>query len=170
VLAGLTQLPKVIDFFQSGSIGAVANTNSKLRYVVSPFETLGIWPSGNWLLGTHDISHFWIFGLIGLAGLVFGVGWWIARTDYAVPAAVASGILVYLATKYIQGGGLYILAKAVVVPASVVMLLVVTALLSPGGGWAKRAFAAVFVALAAYSSFLALGDAICDAQPRLCQL
>ncbi len=169
MLAGLTQLPKVIDFFQSGSIGAVANTNSKLRYVVSPLETLGIWPSGNWLLGTHDVSSFWIFGLIGLAGLAFGLAWWIARTDYAVPAAVFSGILVYLATKYIQDGGLYILAKAVVVPASAVMLLVVTALLSPGG-WPKRIFAAVFIGLAAYSSFLALRDTIVAPDHRLHEL
>jgi hypothetical protein len=170
VAAGLTQLPKVIDFFQSGSIGAVANTNSKLRYVVSPLQTLGIWPSGNWLLGTHDLSSFWIFGAIGLAGLAVGIAWWIERRDYAVPAAVASGILVYLATKYIQNGGLYILAKAVVVPASVVMLLVVTALLSPGGGWPKRVFAAVFIALAAYSSFLALRDTVVAPDHRLHEL
>ena len=31
----------MIDFIQSGSIGSVADTNSKLRYVVSPLETLG---------------------------------------------------------------------------------------------------------------------------------
>ena len=170
VLAVLTQLPKVIDFFESGSIGNVADTNSKLRYVVSPLETLGIWPSGNWLLGTHDLSSFWVFGLIGLAGLVFGLVWWIARTDYAVPAAVISGVLVYLATKYIQDGGLYILAKAVVVPASAVMLLVVTALLAPGGGWLKRGFAAVFIALAAYSSFLALRDTVVAPDHRLHEL
>ena len=170
VLAGLTQLPKVIDFLQSGSIGNVADTNSKLRYVVSPFESLGIWPSGNWLLGTHDFSHdwvFWLFGLIGVAGLVFGLAWWIARRDYALPAAVTSGILVYLATKYIEHGGLYILAKAVVVPATAVMLLVVTALLVPGGGLLKRVFAVVFIALAAYSSFLALRDTIVAPNHRL---
>ena len=82
------------------------------------------------------------------------------KRDYAVPAAVVSGILVYLLTKYPENGGLYILAKAVVVPASVVMLLVVAALFAPGGGWAKRIFAVVFVALAAYSSFLALRDTV----------
>jgi hypothetical protein len=169
-LVGLSQLDKVIDFLQSGSIGNVSQTNSKLRYVVSPLETLGIWPSGNWLLGTHDVSHFWIFGAIGLAGLAVGFAWWIPRGDFAVPAAVVSGIAVYLATKYIQDGGLYILAKAVVVPASVVMLLVVTALLAPGGGWPKRIFAAVFIALAAYSSFLALRDTVVAPDHRLHEL
>ena len=170
VLAGLTQLPKIIDFFNSGSIGNVADTNSKLRYVVSPLETLGIWPSGSWLLGTHDVSHFWIFGAIGLAGLIIGLVWWIGRVDYAVPAAVISGIVIWLATKYIENGGLYILAKAVVVPASVVMLLVLAALLAPGGGWPKRIFAVVFIALAGYSTFLALRDTVIAPDDRLQQL
>jgi hypothetical protein len=173
VVVGLIELPKVIDFIQSGSIGNVADTNSKLRYVVSPLETLGIWPSGNWLLGTHDFSHdwlYWLFGLIGIAGLVVGLVWWTARRSYAVPAAVVSGFVVYLLTKYVENGGLYILAKAVVVPASVVMLLVVVALLAHGGGPARRVFAAVFIALAAYSSFLALRDTVVASTNRLEQL
>ncbi len=170
VLVGLTQLPKVLDFLNSGSVGNVLDTNSKLRYVVSPLETLGIWPSGSWLLGTHDVTHFWIFGLIGIAAVGIGLVWWTAKRDYAVPAAVASGLVIYLGTKYIENGGLYILAKAVVVPASVVMLLVVTALLSKGGGWPKRIFAVVFVALAGYSSFLALRDTVVAPHDRLQEL
>ena len=106
----------------------------------------------------------------GSPALLFGLIWWIARRDYAVPAAVISGLLVYLLTKYVENGGLYILAKAVVVPASVVMLLVVTALLSPGGGWPKRIFAVVFIALAAYSSFLALRDTVIAPDNRLQEL
>ncbi|HSD24492.1 MAG TPA: hypothetical protein VLB79_09215 [Solirubrobacterales bacterium] len=173
IVVGLIELPKVIDFVQSGSIGNVADTNSKLRFVVSPLETLGVWPSGNWLLGTHDFSHewaYWLFGLIGLAGLIVGFAWWMERRDYAVPAAVVSGFVIYLLTKYIENGGLYILAKAVVVPASVVMLLVITALLAPGAGPAKRTFAVAFIALAAYSSFLALRDTIVAPTGRLEQL
>jgi hypothetical protein len=173
VIVGLIELPKVLDFLQSGSIGNVADTNSKLRYVVSPLETLGIWPSGDWLLGTHDFSHdwlYWLFGLIGLAGLFVGFAWWMLRRDYAVPAAVVSGLVVYLLTKYAEDGGLYILAKAVVVPASAVMLLVVMALLARGAGPGRQAFAVVFVALAAYSSFLALRDTIVASTGRLEQL
>jgi hypothetical protein len=170
LLAALAQLPKIIDFINSGSIGNVAGTDSKLRYVVSPLETLGVWPSGSWLLGTHDVTHFWIFGAVGLAALVFGLVWWIGRIDYAVPSAVISGLLIWLGTKYVESGGLYILAKAVVVPASVVMLLVVVALLSPGGGWPKRIFAVVFVALAGYSSFLALRDTVIAPDDRLQEL
>ena len=173
VLIGLIELPKVIDFLSSGSIGNVADTNSKLRYVVSPLETLGIWPSGNWLLGTHDFSHdwlYWLFGLIGIAGLVYGLVWWTRQHSYAIPAAVISGLVVYLLTKFLEDGGLYILAKAAVVPASVVMLLVVVALFASGGGTVKSVFAVVFVALAAYSSFLALRDTIVASTDRLEQM
>jgi len=173
VIVGLIELPKVLDFLRSGSIGNVADTNSKLRFVVSPLETLGVWPSGNWLLGTHDFSHdwiYWLFGLIGLAGLIVGLAWWIGRRDYAVATAVLSGLVIYLVTKYVEDGGLYILAKAVVVPASVVMLLAIVALLAPGGGLGRRAFAVVFIALAAYSSFLALRDTIVASTGRLDQL
>ncbi|HET9120076.1 MAG TPA: hypothetical protein VFN72_06050, partial [Solirubrobacterales bacterium] len=87
-----------------------------------------------------------------------------------VPAAVVSGMVVYLLTKYVENGGLYILAKAAVVPASVVMLLVVVALFAHGGGPGKMIFAVVFVTLAAYSSFLALRDTIVASTDRLEQL
>ena len=173
LVVGLIELPKMLDFVRSGSIGNVADTNSKLRFVVSPLETLGIWPSGNWLLGTHDFSHdwlYWLFGLIGIAGLVLGFAWWVSRRSYAVPAAVVSGIVVYLLTKYIESGGLYILANAAVVPASVVMLLIVVALIAPDGRPGRRIFAVVFIALAAYSSFLALRDTIVASTNRLEQL
>jgi hypothetical protein len=160
VLVGLTQLPKAIDFAQSGAVGNVAGTDSKLRYAVSPFETLGIWPSGNWLLSTTDLSSAWIFALIGVAGLAFGLAWWIGKRDFALPAAVISGVAIYAYLRWVRDGGLYIQAKAVVVPASLVMLLVLAALFPPGGGWWRRGFAVVFVGLAAYSSFLALRDVV----------
>jgi hypothetical protein len=160
VLVGLTQLPKAIDFAQSGAVGNVAGTDSKLRYAVSPFETLGIWPSGNWLLSTTDLSSAWIFAVIGMAGLAFGLVWWMQKRDFGVPAAVLSGVAIYAYLRWVRDGGLYIQAKAVVVPASLVMLLVLFALFAPGGGRLKRGFAVVFVALAAYSSFLALRDVV----------
>lgn len=166
VLVGLSQLPKAIDFAQSGAVGNVAGTASKLRFAVSPFESFGIWPSGEWLLSTTDLSSAWIFAAIGVAGAIVGLIWWMRNRDFAVPAALVSGVAVYAYVRWgrelhgAEGGELYIQMKAVVVPASVVMLLVLTALFAPGGGWLKRGFAVVFVALAAYSSFLALRDVV----------
>jgi hypothetical protein len=170
VLVGLTQLPRVIDFVHSGAIGTVLETSSKLRYAVSPFETLGVWPSGNWLLSTTDLSAAWIFAAIGVAGAAFGLAWWLSRRDFAVPAALVSGIVVYVYLRSIRDGGLYVQAKALVVPASLVTLMVLFALFSPGGGWAKRVFAVVFVALAGYSSFLALRDTVVAPDHRFHEL
>jgi hypothetical protein len=163
-LVGLTQLPKAIDFAQAGAVGTVAGTDSKLRFAVSPFETLGIWPSGEWLLSTTDLSSAWIFAVIGSAGLAFALVWWLVQRDFAFPAAVISAVATYAYVRldpFREGeGGLYIQMKAVVVPASLVMLVVLFALLGSGGGRLKRGFAAVFVVLAAYSSFLALRDVV----------
>jgi hypothetical protein len=170
LLVGLTQLPRVIDFINSGAVGTVIQTSSKLRYAVSPFETLGVWPSGNWLLSTTDLSSAWIFAAIGVAGTAFGLAWWLSRRDFSVPAALVSGIVVYFYLRSIRDGGLYVQAKAVVVPASLVMLMVLVALFTPGGGWPKRIFAVVFVALAAYSSFLALRDTVVAPDHRFHEL
>jgi hypothetical protein len=169
VVLGLALLPRAIDFARSGAWHTITQTDSKLRYVVSPLESLGIWPSGSWLLGTHDVSAYWLFGLIGLAALAFGLTWWVARGDLALPAAVVAGALMYLGTQVVDTG-LYVQAKAVVIPASAIMLLIVFALFSPGGGWPKRILAAVFVALAAYSSFLALRDTVIAPDNRFHEL
>ncbi len=168
-LLGLAMLPRAIDFLDSGAWDTVTGTDSKLRYAVSPLESLGIWPSGEWLLGTSDVSSYWIFGAVGVAAVLFGVAWWVARRELAVPAALVAGAAVYLGTQVIDTG-LYVQAKALVIPASLVMLVVVAALFSPGGGWPKRVFAAVFVALAAYSSFLALRDAVVAPDNRFHEL
>src|SRR5262249_58673286 len=137
-------------FRSAGAVSTVRHADSKLRFIISPFETLGIWPSGSWLLGTADVSHYWIFGLIGVAGLTVGLVWWLRKRDLALPAAVAAAIIVYIGIRA-DHGGLYIQAKALVVPASLVMLVAVSGLFAPGGGWLRRGLALVFVALAAFS-------------------
>jgi hypothetical protein len=169
VLLGLAMLPRAIDFLDSGAWDTITKTDSKLRYAVSPLESFGIWPSGEWLLSTTDVTSFWIFGAIGIAAIAFGVIWWVARRDLAVPSALLAGSAVYVGTQIVDTG-LYVQAKALVIPASLVMLVIVLALLSPGGGWPKRIFAAVFVALAAYSSFLALRDAVVAPDNRFHEL
>ncbi|MFL5906159.1 MAG: hypothetical protein ACJ75Z_01005 [Solirubrobacterales bacterium] len=169
VVLGLILLPRAIDFARSGAWHTITGTNSKLRFVVSPLESLGVWPSGDWLAGTHDVSSYWIFGAVGLAALAFAVVWWIGRRDLALPSALIAGIAVYLGTQIVDTG-LYVQAKAVILPASLVMLMVTFALFAPGGGWPRRIFAAVFVALAAYSSFLALRDAVIAPDNRFGEL
>ncbi|HEX6586453.1 MAG TPA: hypothetical protein VF052_06845 [Solirubrobacterales bacterium] len=168
-LLGLAMLPRAIDFLRSGAWDTITGTNSKLRFVVSPLESLGIWPSGAWLDGTQDVTAYWVFGAIGLLALAFGVIWWVVRRDLAVPSALVAATVVYVGTQVVDTG-LYVQAKAVVIPASLVMLIVLLALFSPGGAWPKGAFAVVFVALAAYSSFLALRDTVVAPNDRFDEL
>jgi hypothetical protein len=175
VLLGLALLPRAIDFARSGAWDTVVGTDSKLRYAISPLETLGVWPSGEWLQSTTVVSSYWIFGAIGVAAVVFGVVWWVARRELAVPSALLAGTVVYLGTVIppaldLIDVGKYVQAKALVIPASVLMLVVLLALLSPGGGWPKRIFAVVFVGLAAYSSFLTLRDAVVAPDNRFHEL
>jgi hypothetical protein len=175
LVLGLAMLPRAIDFLRSGAWETITETDSKLRFAVSPLESFGVWPSGDWLLSTTDLSSYWIFGAIGIAALVFGVVWWVARRDLAVPAALIAGVVVYLGTVIppaldLFDVGKYVQAKALVIPASLLMLIVVLALFSPGGGWPKRIFATVFVALAAYSSFLALRDMVVAPENRFAEL
>ncbi len=175
VLLGLAMLPRAIDFLRSGAWDTVVQTDSKLRYAVSPLEGLGVWPSGEWLLSTTDLSSYWIFGAVGIAALLFGLAWWIARRDLALPAALVAAAVIYLGTVIAPAldlidVGKYVQAKALVIPASLVMLMVVVALFSPGGGRPKRIFTAVFVALAAYSSFLALRDMVVAPDNRFHEL
>ena len=91
------------------------------------------------------------------------------RRAVAVPSALVAATVVYVGTQVVDTG-LYVQAKAVVIPASLVMLIVLLALFSPGGAWPKGAFAVVFVALAAYSSFLALRDAVVAPDNRFHEL
>ena len=147
---------------------------------VSPVEALGIWPTPNYRLSAPGGAH-----LTGLAGaiaglaLVLGAIWWVRRRDLAVPVALGAGVLLYLVS--LPFSGEYSRAKALMIAAPLAMLVAVRPLLAELGrgaaaerlgsassqrrpwaplqrlGWSV--LAVVFIAGAAYSSFLALRDA-----------
>ena len=50
--AAIAELPRIKDFMDSGAVGDISGTDSKLRYGVPFPEALGVWPSGSFLLGT----------------------------------------------------------------------------------------------------------------------
>src|SRR6266516_4177083 len=155
----------------------VAGTNT--YGPVSPVETLGIWPTPNYRLDAAGGAH-----LTGLAGVVAGLAvlvgavWWVRRRELAVPIALAACADLYLVSLAFSGE--YSQAKALMIAAPLAMLVAIRPLLSelipprvrtssryPGisanAGVAVRLgwgiLAVVFVAGAAYSSFLALRDA-----------
>jgi len=164
----ISEIPRILDFFDSGAVETITNADSKLRFAVSPLEMLGAWPSGEFLLGNSELGAWQLFGAIGLIAFVAAAIYWLRNSDFALPAAVAGVAIIYLGT--LVKGGLYIESKALLVPAGVVMAFILAPLLAGDGGRWRHAIAIPFVALAAYSSFLALRDAIVAPQDRFDEL
>jgi hypothetical protein len=162
----------------------VAGTNT--YGPVSPVEALGIWPTPNYRLNAAGGAH--LTGLAGaVAGLALALGvlWWVRRRELAVPIALGACAALYLVS--LPSSGYYSQTKALTIAAPLAMLVALRPLLagllpSRGSGqagsapagrdgspasWSGRgvtrmawsALAVVFVAGAAYSSFLVLRDA-----------
>ena len=164
----VSEIPRIIDFFDTGAVDTITNTDSKLRFALSPLELLGAWPSGEFLLGTSELEPWQLFGAVGLIAFVFAAVWWLRRADFALPAAVAAVGIVYLGT--LATSGLYVQSKALLVPVAVVMAFILGALLAREGPALRWVIAVPFVAIAGYSSFLALRDAVVAPRDRLEEL
>ena len=175
-----SEFGRAYTFYDRSGVQQTIEGDVKLREAVSPLEALGVWPDSNFLAGTNGLELWPLFGTIGLIALLVALPWWLRRGWLAVPLAVLGALVIYLGT--LAQGGLYVQGKALAVPASLVMLLIVLPLFdrSPAPGRARRegrggprpapaasrwglartVLATVFVALAAVSSFFALRDAI----------
>ena len=159
----------------AGGFGKVAGSNT--YGPVSPVEAFGVWPAANYRIdaagGAPDAG---IAGAIGALAVLAAAVWWVRRRELTVPVAVGACALLYLVSLPFSGD--YSRAKALMIASPLVMLLVARALLSapeaipaaaPGPARGRRrsgalraawaALAAVFVAGAAYSTFLVLREA-----------
>ena len=136
VIASLPELVNLVKFagFEAfnpeGKGGNVGFGN--LRQPLNPLEALGIWPSTEFRItpknSTTPEVAFYLGGLLALAAFAWGVGRAIARREAALPAALVSAAIGYLAALAI--GTPYTQAKALAVAAPVVMLIVLRGLLS----------------------------------------
>ena len=147
---------------------------------VSPVEALGIWPTPNYRLSAPGGAHLTgLAGTIAALAVLVGVVWWVRRRDLAVPVALGASLALYLVS--LPFSGEYSRAKALMIAAPLVMLVAVRPLLAEfgrgpaaerprpeprqGRPWAPLqrlawgALAVIFIAGAAYSSFLALREA-----------
>jgi hypothetical protein len=177
VLAAAATLVGPFGFVHSFDKVAGANTYGP----VSPIEALGIWPASDYRLEAPGGAHLTgLAGAIAVLALLAGAWWWLRRRDLAVPIGFAACAILYLAS--LPTSGDYSHAKALMIGAPLAMLLIVRPLMAefpspsrrradlsssgrqigPSAGIARLgwgALAAVFLAGAAYSSFLALRDA-----------
>jgi len=142
---------------------------------VSPFEALGIWPSGDFRLAPGDGAvpalGYYLGIAFALALFVYGlVCLWRGR-ERAILAGLGAAALAYVAARL--GGTPYTAAKAIEIGAPLVALTILLPLLSSAsrflgrdmgdkgtthGPWAPAA-AALFVAAAGLCSLLALANA-----------
>ena len=167
-LVGASELDRAADFRERSGAQSTIEGNSKLSRAVSPLEALGVWPDSNALAGTNGPPDWALFGAIGLIALAYAALWWLRRGTLTVPLGVIGAVVVYAGT--LAEAGFYVQAKALAVPAALVMAMLLRPLLDPGpagsgkrprvGRVARVALAAVFVAIAAVSSFLVLRGAI----------
>ncbi len=141
---------------------------------VSPFEALGIWPSGDFRLAPGDGAvpavGYYLSAAFALGLLLYGVGRCWRRRESAVLAGLVAAVLAYAAARI--GGTPYTAAKAIEVGAAVVSLAILLPLLDRSHWRLDRrvpdesarepilaAAGALFIAAAGACSLLALANA-----------
>jgi hypothetical protein len=141
---------------------------------VSPFEALGIWPSGDFRLAPGDGAvpgiGYYLGAAFALVLLLYGVAQCWRRRESAVLGGLGAVVLAYVAARV--GGTPYTAAKAIEVGASVVALAILLPLLDPSAGRlcipgrdklaqpkVESVGAILFLAAAAVCSLLALANA-----------
>ena len=126
---------------------------------LSPLQAFGIWPTGEFRLaaGASDLpaAVFYAGGIVAVCAFGIAGPRWIRRFGYAVPAALATAALLYVAARLF--GTVYTSAKALAIAAPLI------ALMSFGGLWASgrrlAALGALVAVAAAFSSLLVLRQA-----------
>lgn len=141
---------------------------------ISPFEALGIWPSGDFRLAPGDGAvpavGYYLGITFALALLAYGLVWCWRHREKAILAGLAAAALAYVAARL--GGTPYTAAKAIEIGAPLVSLAILLPLLTeacrfcpPIGDKSDTrrlvapAAAALFVTAAGVCSLLALANA-----------
>jgi len=180
-LAGITfavltlpELPRMLDFHSFETFDPNGPGLGNLFGQVSPFEALGIWPSGDFRLAPGDGAVPAVAYYLGIAfalGLfLYGLGWLWRRRESAILAGVGAAALAYAAARL--GGTPYTAAKAIEIAAPLVALTILLPLLGPArrlsvpGGrksalpsWGYASAVVLFAAAAGLCSLLALANA-----------
>jgi len=131
-----------------------------LRGQISPLEALGVWPTGEFRLSAGRSSLpavvFYAGALLAVAAFAAALPRWLRRHGPAIPAALITALVLYVAARAF--GTVYTSAKALAIAAPLIALVTLGGLL----GSTRRALIALgsaFALAAAASSFLILRQA-----------
>jgi hypothetical protein len=168
------EIGRMIDFHKFETFDPNGPGLGNLFGQVSPFEALGIWPSGDFRLAPGDGAvpaiGYYLGAAFALVLLFYGIARCWRRREAAVLSGLAAAAIAYAAARV--GGTPYTAAKAIEVAAPLVALTILLPLLAEvdwrlsshiGNKSAKRTLrdlvAAVFVIAAGVCSLLALANA-----------
>jgi hypothetical protein len=132
VAAVLPELGRMLDFRRFETFDPAGPGLGNLFGQISPFEVLGIWPTGDFRLAAGDglmpAAGFIPGAALGAALFAVGLRRWIKRRELAVPAALIGSLALYLGARLDSTA--YTAAKALVVASPLVMLAIVPAALA----------------------------------------
>jgi hypothetical protein len=127
------EIGRMIEFAEFETFDPAGPGLGNLFGQISPFEALGIWPSGDFRLtpgdGAAPAVAYYLGVVLGLVLLAAGALFALAHRESAFLAAVVAGAGVYAAARI--GGTPYTAAKAVAMVSPVAMALILRPLLAP---------------------------------------
>jgi hypothetical protein len=130
----LPELGRMLDFHSFETFDPNGPGLGNLFGQISPFEALGIWPSGDFRLAPGDgavpAAAYYLGIAFALVLLVYGVVHLWRRRETAILAALGAAALAYLAARL--GGTPYTAAKAIEIAAPIVALSILLPTLEPG--------------------------------------
>jgi hypothetical protein len=127
------EIGRMVDFHSFETFDPSGAGLGNLFGQISPFEVLGIWPSGDFRLAPGDGAvpavAYYLGIAFALALLIYGIVHLWRRRDTAILGGVAVAALAYAAARV--GGTPYTAAKAVEIAAPLVALTILLPLLGP---------------------------------------
>ena len=172
------EIGRMVDFHSFETFDPNGPGLGNLFGQISPFEALGIWPSGDFRLAPGDgavpAAGYYLGAALGVVLLGYGAWSCWRRRETAVLSGLAACAVAYAAARV--GGTPYTAAKALEIGAPLAALTIVMPLasrsfasqggeksgdqISPQGGWGLgMAAAALFVVVAGVCSLLAFANA-----------
>jgi hypothetical protein len=154
------ELGRMIDFDSFETFDPNGPGLGNLFGQVSPFEALGIWPSGDFRLAAGDgvvpAFGYHLGAAFALALLVYGATRCLRRRETAILSGLAAACLAYAAARV--GGTPYTAAKAIEIAAPLCTLVIVLPLLGrPATADGRRSSRGAIAGLAALAYLAAAG-------------